>query len=382
MKHLSPRTVFFLILATVLLATHTYIWQRVSAYLQLSSGQRQTAGLVLGLLAVLTLVAYPVSRALPREAAGIFMWIVFPWLGILLIFVTVLIIADTAWMIKSLFLGELLHNVARREFLARSFGVAALCATALLSAASLWYALRPVSVKALTITLDRLPKALDGLRIVQITDMHVSPMVNERWVRDIVNKVNALSPDVIVITGDLVDGPVSDLAPFIAPLADLKARLGVYFTTGNHEFYSGVESWCRHIAAMGIRVLRNERISLTLNGETFDLAGTEDYGSGRANLAQALSGRSPERPLILLAHQPVEIEAAASHGVDLQLSGHTHGGQIWPFNSLVLLQQPYVRGLYRRNHTQIYVSAGTGYWGPPMRLGTSAEITHITLRSA
>ena len=251
--------------------------------------------------------------------------------------------------------------------------------------------MRPVSVKPLTVTLDRLPQSLDGLRIVQITDLHIGPMIGGDWLRQVVDKVNALKPDIIAITGDVVDGSVEELSRHTAPLADLTAPHGVYFITGNHEYYSGVEEWCAHFTTLGLRVLRNERVSITAGAQqdSFDLAGVDDWASHAfpgqgADLPKALAGRNADKALILLAHQPAAIYEAAEHGVDLQLSGHTHGGQIWPFTYLVYLQQPYVAGLHRHRDTatQIYVSPGTGFWGPPMRLGTVAEITHITLRSS
>jgi hypothetical protein len=190
----------------------------------------------------------------------------------------------------------------------------------------------------------------------------------------------------IVITGDLVDGSVEELAQHVAPLADLRSQYGTYFVTGNHEYYSGVDQWCAYLTNIGVHVLRNERVSITNSSdESFDLAGVDDWSSRRfpaEDLDTALAGRDPDKTLILLAHQPAAAHVAAAQGVDLQLSGHTHGGQIWPFNYLVPLQQPYTQGLYRHGNTQtqVYVSAGTGFWGPPMRLGTSAEITLITLR--
>ena len=381
--------IFLGLFAVIFAASHFYLFARFSHYLQLSTGQRRVVALFFSVLGVLTLVALPLSRILPREAAAALTWAVFPWMGFVLLMLVVMLATDAAWLVLKLAPVPLMHDAARRLFLQRAFGLAALGATGLLGGFSLWNGLRPVMVKPLTITLNRLPKSLDGLRIVQITDLHIGPMVGGDWVRDVVNKVNELKPDLIAVTGDLVDGSIEELGSAVAPLADLTAPHGVYFITGNHEYYSGVEAWCAHIAALGLRVLRNERVSITgAQGESFDLAGVDDWASRQfpgegPDLPKALAGRDPDKALVLLAHQPAAIGEAAAHGVDLQLSGHTHGGQIWPFKYLVYLQQPYVEGLHRHRDTsaQIYVSAGTGYWGPPMRLGTAAEITHITLRS-
>jgi predicted MPP superfamily phosphohydrolase len=190
----------------------------------------------------------------------------------------------------------------------------------------------------------------------------------------------------VVITGDLVDGSVAELEPHVEPLKRLRAKDGVYFVTGNHEYYSGANAWIAHLESLGIRVLRNERVPI--RGEHgFDLAGVDDWtahqfgGEHGMNLEKALSGRDPDRAVVLLAHQPKAIVEAGARGVDLQLSGHTHGGQLFPFNFLVGLQQPYVAGLHDHGATKIYVSRGTGYWGPPMRVGAPAEITRIELAS-
>jgi len=233
-----------------------------------------------------------------------------------------------------------------------------------------------------------LPRGRAGTTIAQLTDVHVGPTIGRAFVEDIVNRTNALAPDVIAITGDLVDGSVEQLGEAVAPLGRLRARFGVYFVTGNHEYFSGADAWLAELTRLGIRVLRNERVSIGQGSDLFDLAGVDDYNARRSSpdhgpdLERALAGRDTTRPVVLLAHQPREIANAVRLGVALQLSGHTHAGQIWPFNYLVKLQQPYVAGLHRHpgSDTQIYVSAGTGYWGPPMRVGTHGEITRIVLQ--
>ncbi len=224
--------------------------------------------------------------------------------------------------------------------------------------------------------------------MVQLTDVHVGPTIGHAFIDDIVRRTNALQPDLIAITGDLVDGSVEQLRDAVAPLARLRARHGVYFVTGNHEYFSGAAPWLNELGRLGIRVLRNERVSIGEGEASFDLGGIDDHSAARhgglepaAAVSQALSGRDPKRELVLLAHQPRSLLEAARFGVGLQLSGHTHGGQIWPFKYLVRLQQPFVEGLHRSGDAQIYVSRGTGYWGPPMRLGAPAEITHVTLES-
>jgi predicted MPP superfamily phosphohydrolase len=374
--------------ALILAATHFYMFERLSSYLDLDAGQRFMTGLILGGLALLTLIAIPLSRLLPRRAASVLSWIVYPWMGISLLMFVIILATDIIWILSYFVPANDLPKP--RYEMQYDFGIGALVLTALLSALSLWKGVGFVVVKPLSITLENLPRSFDGFRIVQITDLHVGPIINGKWLQKIVDRVNALKPDMIVITGDLIDGSVAELQKHVAPIAELKAKHGVYFITGNHEYYSGVEEWCAHVASLGIRVLRNEHVSITSDqgNESFDLAGVDDLASHHfpgqgADMAKALATHNPKNSLILLAHQPAAASEAATFGVDLQLSGHTHGGQIWPFTYLVYLQQPYTQGLYRYADTklQVYVSPGTGFWGPPMRLGTTAEITDITLRS-
>jgi predicted MPP superfamily phosphohydrolase len=381
---------FLGVFALILAISHFYMFERISYYLQLTAEQRIFTALLLGSLALFTLIVLPASRALPRVAVTILSWIIYPWMGIALLLFVLLLATDVVWLLLQLILTN--HLPESRGLLQYCFGIVALIITGLLGIFALWKGLAPVTVRPVTVFLNRLPLSLDGLRIVQITDLHIGAMLNGNWLRRIVNKVNALQPDVIVITGDLVDGSVNDLRHHVAPLANLCASHGTFFITGNHEYYSGVEQWCDHITHLGIRVLRNERVSIPAvasENASIDLVGIDDWAShhfpgGGADLQKALVGRNSKKVLILLAHQPAAIEEAAAYNVDLQLSGHTHGGQLWPFKYLVYLQQPYAHGLYRHQgtDTQIYVSAGTGFWGPPMRLGATAEITNITLRVA
>jgi predicted MPP superfamily phosphohydrolase len=273
----------------------------------------------------------------------------------------------------------------RRALLKQATAGVAGVAAAGLSGAALRSGLAEVEVREVAVKLDKLPPALSGLNLVQLSDVHVGPTLGERFLRSVVDKTNQLRPDAVLITGDLVDGSVAQLRAHVAPLAGLKSRFGVYFVTGNHEYYSGAEAWEAELQRLGIRVLRNERVTLG-DQASLDLAGVDDAnarGMARghgADVARIVAGRDPERALVLMAHQPKQIDLATQAGADLQLSGHTHGGQLWPFSAMVKLAQPYVAGLYQHDPaTQIYVSRGTGYWGPPMRLMAPAEITKIVL---
>jgi hypothetical protein len=250
-------------------------------------------------------------------------------------------------------------------------------------------ALRRVGVVPVRVPITKLPKDLDGYTIVQISDLHVGPTIGRAFVEEVVAKANAQRPDAVVITGDLVDGSVDQLEEAIAPLADLRAKDGVFFVTGNHEYYSGVDAWLAHLRKLGVRVLRNERVALRdAAGGGLDLAGVDDHSARRfgrghgTDLERALGDRDASRAVVLLAHQPKTFLEAVAHGIDLQLSGHTHGGQIWPWGYAVKLDQPHIAGLSREGASQIYVSRGTGYWGPPMRVGAPAEVTRVELYAA
>jgi predicted MPP superfamily phosphohydrolase len=242
------------------------------------------------------------------------------------------------------------------------------------------------AVRRVEIALARWPRALDGFRIVQISDIHIGPLLGRGFAERLTARVNALAPDLVAVTGDLVDGPVEALRDEVAPFGALSARHGVYFVTGNHDVYSGGEPWVERVRELGLRALRNERVAIGGEGG-FDLAGVDDHRGdwvrgSTEDLDAALAGRDASRALILLAHDPGTFRRAAKRGVDLQLSGHTHGGQIWPFNYLVRIAVPYVAGLHRVGTSQLYVSRGSGFWGPPMRLLAPAEVTEIVLRRA
>jgi len=237
------------------------------------------------------------------------------------------------------------------------------------------------------IELARWPQALDGYRIAQISDIHIGPTLGRRFARALTDRVNLLEADLVAVTGDLVDGQRARLEEEVAPFGELRARDGVFFVTGNHDFYSGVDDWAEYIAGLGMRVLRNEHLCIERGSAGFVLAGVDDHragmlsGQGGEDLALALEGVPDERAVVLLAHDPSTFKRAHARGIDLQLSGHTHGGQIWPFHWLVRLAIPFVAGRYTRGDAELYVSRGTGFWGPPMRLGSPAEITEIVLRA-
>lgn len=244
----------------------------------------------------------------------------------------------------------------------------------------------PARVRRVDIPVANLPGGLHGFSIAQISDLHVGPTIKRDYVDAIVDAVNALGADAIAITGDLVDGSVPQLAEHTQPLSRLSARHGVYFVTGNHEYYSGVHAWIAELQRLGIRVLMNEHVVLRRDGAAVVLAGVSDYSAHHFDPSQisdpgrAISGVPADAAVkVLLAHQPRSAFAAAEHAFDVQLSGHTHGGQFLPWNFFVPMQQPFTAGLHRHRNLWVYTSRGTGYWGPPKRLGAPSEITYVRL---
>jgi hypothetical protein len=251
-----------------------------------------------------------------------------------------------------------------------------------------YQARRTPAVRRINVPIPNLPPALAGLRIAQFSDLHVGPTIKGRFVARVADRINAEQPDLIAFTGDLADGSVEPLAPHTAALAGLSAPLGVFFCTGNHEYYSGIEQWTAHACRLGFEVLVNEGRLLDRDGAGIGVAGVTDFSAGEIAPAHASAPDIAHADIadadlrILLAHQPRSIEAASTAGFHLQLSGHTHGGQFVPWNFAVLLQQPYVAGLHQFRDTWIYIHRGTGYWGPPLRLGAPSEIALLTLTRA
>ncbi|MFD8522756.1 metallophosphoesterase [Streptomyces capillispiralis] len=270
---------------------------------------------------------------------------------------------------------------SRRLFVSRVVGGAAAAAAVGTVGYGTYGVLRGPRVKRVTVPLAKLPRAAHGFRIAVVSDIHLGPVLGRGFAQTVVDTVNATQPDLIAVVGDLVDGSVKDLGPAAAPLAQLKARHGSFFVTGNHEYFSGAEQWVQEVRRLGLNPLENARTELPY----FDLAGVndvsgEDEGQG-PDYVKALGDRDRERACVLLAHQPVQIHDAVEHGVDLQLSGHTHGGQLWPANLIAGAANPTLAGLERYGDTQLYVSRGAGAWGPPTRVGAPSDVTVIELAS-
>jgi predicted MPP superfamily phosphohydrolase len=376
-SRLASFLIFFAIAVSLIGGMHYYVWARLVRDPGLPQGWARalTAAIVaLGLALPLTLVA---SRFFAGAMVRPAIWFGFAWMGVGFLLVAFLGIADAGLLLA--FIARKLTgsepDPARRLFLARGLAAGVGVVVAGLSAVGFRSALGTVQIKELTVKLRGLPRELSGFKLVQISDVHVGPLLRKDWLAHIVSQIRGIAPDAVAITGDLVDGSVEELREQVAPLGDLTAPNGVWFVTGNHEYYSGVEDWYAHLPTLGVRPLRNERAQLAPG---LSIAGIEDP-TGSPDLTRALEGHDDSQALILLAHQPRQFAEAARRSVPLTLSGHTHGGQIWPFSWLVALAQPYLAGLHKKGESQLYVSRGTGFWGPPLRVFAPPEITLLKL---
>jgi uncharacterized protein len=396
--------VITLISVTLQLVFHFYAWRRLVRDTALAPRARRLATVVmiaLGLSVPSTIWLNRLGLGAVADRLG---WVAFPWMALIALLVLTLAVIDLGRVAHVLWAelrllsakaraardaaAEAPPDPSRRVALARMTGGAAVAVAGVAVASGVRNALGPHRVVPVPVTLRGLGRDLDGFTIVQLTDLHIGLTIGRGFVEDVVARALALAPDMIVLTGDLVDGSVADLRDRAAPLAALRAPHGVFVVTGNHEYYSGADAWLREFARLGLRPLRNERTRITRGAASFELAGVDDHTASRfggghgADYARALDGRDPAVPVVLLAHQPRQITRAARHGVDLQLSGHTHGGQIWPWHHIARVQQGgLLAGRYQVGGTELFVCRGCGYWGPPVRLGAPPEIGRIILRS-
>ncbi len=399
----STFAIFLFVLLAVFGGMHWFLWARLARDTGLSDTWRRLFAVFFALAALGVPAGTMLARRLPFRTTRVLAAVLFTWMGAAFLVFIALLATDLAralWATGSWMMAltggrvEGAQDPSRRVFVARALAGGAVLAAGAATAAAVRVATGEPRVVEVPIRLDRLPARLSGFTLAQISDFHVGPTIHEKHVRRVVDMTNALRPDAVVITGDLVDGTVAELRNATEHLARLKAPHGVFFVTGNHEYYAGARAWLEEIARYGIRPLRNERVSLGdrgPGGASFDLAGVDDWSVARGDherwpaLETALAGRDGDRSLVLLAHQPRGVAQAVRSGVELQLSGHTHGGQLFPWNLVVRAVYPYYKGLYRHRESdqfgQIYVSCGTGYWGPPMRLGAPAEVTKIVLTS-
>lgn len=386
---------FLTFLAVVLLvmgSVHGYLFHRLAVATALPGPWPSVLALILTGAVLSIPLSFVATRVLDRSVARFFVVPVYVWLGFVFQTFFLVLALDLAWTLGDLVLrlagtAGFLPNPVTGLFGWRITAASAVGITGVATLFAIWWGLTRMVVKKLEVPLSKLPPSLDGFTILHLSDIHLDLVHGRSWLQGVVDRANRLGADLVALTGDLAEGSVSQFGAEAEPIRELRAPHGVYFVTGNHEYFHDLSGWLAYLGDRGIRVLRNEHVPVESNGAGFDLAGVDDHDGHRTaddhgpDLDRALAGRDPEKALVLLAHQPRIIQEAEARGVDLVLSGHTHGGQIWPFSYLVYLQQPYVRGLIRHGRTHLYISSGTGFWGPPMRLGTTAEMALITLRS-
>jgi len=376
---MRSRQIMFILSLLVLL--HVYIGTRLLPALPIGMPGR-VLGIVLLVISCVLMPMALMARSVRRQPwSDRLAWTGYLTMSVFSSLLLLTLIRDIVLGVAALFLAA-----DARVSLITETALAVPLLTALSTLIGYFYARRRAPIVNIDVPIRDLPIALQGFTIAQISDIHVGPTIKRGYLDAIVDAVNGLHADVIAVTGDLVDGSVRELSSHTQPLSRLSARHGAYFVTGNHEYYSGEPAWSAEVTRLGLRVLANEHVVLQHDGAPLVLAGVTDFGSHhfdpaqRSDPAVAIAGAPlAPAPRILLAHQPRSAPAAAAAGFDLQLSGHTHGGQFWPWNLFVRLQQPFTAGLHRLNDLWIYISRGTGYWGPPNRFGVPSEITRVRL---
>ncbi|MFG1711076.1 metallophosphoesterase [Nonomuraea sp. M3C6] len=398
----------FLVLAGVVLVAHFYLWHRM---VRSTTGPgRLRKALTWGFVGLAGLLAATFAGTRTAE----WHWLAWPgylWLALLFYLLVFFVVLEIPRAVAGSFLRTPVRApepvavmagapapaapveppapapMSRRLFLGRT--TAAIAGAGALGTVGygLTSALGDPVLESVKIALPKLDPRLSGLRFAVVSDIHLGPLTGRSHTERIVRMINGLEADVVAIVGDLVDGSVADLGPLAQPLRSVESRYGAYFVTGNHEYFApnGPAEWIEELGQLGVRSLRNERVEIRHQGAVLDLAGVNDLNGASANdgpdFDKALGNRDTSRSTVLLAHQPVQVDQAARHGVDLQLSGHTHGGQLAPFNLVVGLQQPVVSGLATIDGVQVYVTRGAGFWGPPVRVGAPPEITMLELRA-
>ncbi len=385
--------IFLLVVITVLGLIHGYVGLRIIPAFGIHAPWQLIVWIAIILLAILP-ISGPVLRyqGFENRFTDFLSWIGYTSLGFFFMAFIIILMRDFGFFIwfkgSALlhFTDERFFSPERRQVLVYLTNMALLFFTSGLSFFGFYRARGDAEVVEVDIPIEDLPAALEGIRIVQISDIHVGPTIKRDFVERIVRKISELNPDIIALTGDLVDGSVSHLASDVSPLADLEAPYGKYFITGNHEYYSGVNHWLKKTHELGFKNLINENVSVHIKDAQLNISGVTDLHahqvdkSHRTDPEKALSGVSPDTIKIMLAHQPGSIHDANRLGVHLMLAGHTHGGQFMPFNLAVSAAHPYIAGKHNHQGTWIYVNRGTGYWGPPLRIGIPNEITVLTLR--
>jgi predicted MPP superfamily phosphohydrolase len=388
---------FFLFALFMMFLLHGYVGIRFIAPFALSPAAMFAYWTLISILAAVPIAAMVLRfKGIENGLIDILLWIGYSSLGMFSLAFVMFLLRDVGWMtgtalgkIGSIFKAEQDAlggpEMERRQFiiLAMNWGILGL--TILLGVIGFFQARFKPLIQKVEVPMGRFSKALESLKIVQISDLHVGPTIKAAYVQQVVDRINALEPDLIFFTGDMVDGSVQRLKNDVEPLRQLRSRYGTFFVTGNHEYYSGAEHWVEKTKELGMKPLMNEHVVLDVDGDKLVIAGVTDFMAHqmlkhhRSDPKKALDGAPKGLPTILLAHQPGTADQIRDLDIDLMVCGHTHGGQYIPFNWAVAKAHKYTAGLYQQDQLQVYVNQGTGYWGPPIRLGIPSEITLFNL---
>ncbi|MET0700058.1 MAG: metallophosphoesterase [Mycobacterium sp.] len=384
---------FIVIVSALLGLMHLYLWKRLIKDTTAPGRTRRLLTAALVALMLLLVAALVLPRVIGPTESTWFAWPGYLWFAVVVYLFLILLLLEPVrlalrrWVTpKPADVEVSSAAVNRRVFLARTTAVAAGAASVGLVGFGAATALGPPDLLRVPVRLPRLAPSFDGFRIAVVSDIHLGPLSGRAHTERIVRMINETEPDLVAIVGDLVDGTVEQLGPAAEPLQDLVSREGSFFVTGNHEYFvDDTLEWLEELERFGVHPLRNENTAIRRGAGAFTLAGVNDLSGAKKSdppdFDRALAGRAPSGPTVLLAHQPVQVEQAAARGVDLQLSGHTHGGQMWPFHYIVRAVQPSLAGLSAVGDTQLYVTRGAGFWGPPVRIGAPPDITVLTLQS-
>jgi uncharacterized protein len=393
--------VFIIMLGSVLGLVQLYLWRRLVKDTTRPGRTRKILTTLMIALTALLLATLILPRRIGPNHSQWFAWPGYVWFALVVYLSLALLVLEPVRLVLRRWTrrrqaptpeadteaaDRSAAEVSRRLFLARAGAAAAGAVSVSVVGVGMATALGPPDVLRVPVSLRRLDPAFNGFRIAVVSDIHLGPLAGRSHTERIVRMINETEPDLVAVVGDLVDGTVEELGPAAEPLRDLVSREGSFFVTGNHEYFvADTADWLRELERLGVQPLRNENTAIHRGGKVFHLAGVNDV-AGKSHgeppdFDRALSGIDSSRPTVLLAHQPVLVARAAEHGVDLQLSGHTHGGQMWPFHYIVRAVQPSLAGLSTVDGTQLYVSRGAGFWGPPVRVGAPPDITVISLQA-
>jgi predicted MPP superfamily phosphohydrolase len=382
--------IFFSIISLITALSHWYVGGRIIHLMQLQGGSRWFAWALVALLAILMFAGPSLQRAPHNIFVDVILWSGFLWMGFFWLLFCGIVVSDLLGLvfqglhkIPGLSGVPVLGEINRSRIL--SFLLPILGITGVWS---VYQALSAPKIHEVTVAIPDLPQEFEGYRIAHITDTHLGPLLRRSWTQSLVQRVDSAQADLVVHTGDLVDGSVQALRPYAEPLMPLRGKDGAIFVTGNHESYSGPKDWSTEVSRWGWTVLLNQSHVIQRGQARLVIGGVTDEKEGQflperecdPPKAFANTPNDENSVRILLAHQPKSALRAQGLNIDLQLSGHTHGGQIWPFNYLVLLQQPMVSGLAKVGDIQVFTSNGTGFWGPPLRLGASPEVPILVLK--